>query len=362
MYRERIDRLKRILEGQNLDVILLFNPANLFYYFGYYDIKGRSIGIIFKNDYKSVLISSAFAEKEVREGSFTENLKFYSPSTVDKYQLLSNTLHDYLLHNNIRVGVEEQHISMADYKCLKGVLEGCSLKPAASLPAKVRAIKDQEEITMMQLAYEAAEMGGSATSNAIREGITELQLDRAGNVVFSELIEDQSFTDQFQEITSTVAGIHRTTPPFNLSSKNKVRSGDPVMHVRAVIYNRYWSEYERTFYCGKVSSELKKIDCIVFEAQKSAISSIRPGVTASSIDDAARRVIIDAGYGDYIYHFSGHAMGIERQEKPFLDQGDETIIQAGMVLSVEPGIYVPEVGGVRHSSMVVVTEEGTTVF
>ncbi|MFX0205510.1 MAG: M24 family metallopeptidase [Candidatus Hodarchaeota archaeon] len=148
--------------------------------------------------------------------------------------------------------------------------------------------------------------------------------------------------------------------PF--TSIKKLEEGDLVQMDIGMIYEGYSSDLTRTVVVGNPSKKQKEIFTISLEAQESAIKSIRPGILASEVDSIARNIIEEAGYGKYFPHLTGHGVGTDSHEFPIINQGVDIPLKTGMVVTVEPGIYVKELGGARTEDMVLITSEGFEVL
>jgi len=248
------------------------------------------------------------------------------------------------------------------YHAIEEWLPGFVFKDCSSLFENLRMIKSAEELTFLKVAHKLASLGVKTAMDSIGVGVDEIELNRLGD----EAIRDESSSQypdfQIRNVKSwTVSGPVRSASPHASTSSEKLRVGDSVTHVRVVTCNSYWAESERTFLI-EPNEELKRIFDVAMEAQQEAIRAVRPGIKASEIDKITRGIIRDSGYGDYIYHRTGHGIGLEPQEPPFLEEGNETLLEPGMVFSVEPGIYVRGIGGVRQADMVLVTDSGSAIF
>ena len=146
--------------------------------------------------------------------------------------------------------------------------------------------------------------------------------------------------------------------PHAVPTDRKLTKGDLLTMDFGCLYQGYCSDMTRTIAIGKVSEEQRKIYDVVKKAQETALAGIRPGMTGAQIDKLARNVIKKGGYGEYFGHALGHSVGLEIHESPNFSPREETVIRPGMVITVEPGIYVEGVGGVRIEDVVVITEDG----
>jgi len=151
---------------------------------------------------------------------------------------------------------------------------------------------------------------------------------------------------------------YRSALPHGVASDKRIERGDLVVIDLGALYRHYNSDITRTIVVGKPSEKQKEIYEIVLEAQKSAVEKAKPGMTAKELDSIARNIIAEYGYGDYFIHSLGHGVGLEIHEPPRISQYDETVLKEGMVITIEPGIYIPKLGGVRIEDTVVITKDG----
>jgi Xaa-Pro aminopeptidase len=164
--------------------------------------------------------------------------------------------------------------------------------------------------------------------------------------------------DKVYDFLIVASGVNSANPHWR-ASKKVIESGNVVTFDYVASYEGYYGDETRTvFYKSIPGKKLKEIYEIVLESQVSAIDIIEPGVKASEVDAKARKIIEDAGYGKYFIHSTGHGVGLEVHEKPRLSKNDDSILDEGFVVTVEPGIYIPGLGGVRIEDMVLVTKKG----
>ena len=157
--------------------------------------------------------------------------------------------------------------------------------------------------------------------------------------------------------TIVASGLH-SAMPHAVPSEKKLETGDFVTMDFGCKYHGYCSDMTRTVVIGKAGERQKEVYQVVLEAQEAALLGLRPGMTCKEGDALARKVIEKAGYGEYFGHSLGHSVGLEIHERPALSPKDEHILVPGMIETVEPGIYIPDFGGVRIEDMVVITEDG----
>ncbi|RAA64832.1 aminopeptidase P family protein, partial [Burkholderia multivorans] len=192
-------------------------------------------------------------------------------------------------------------------------------------------------------------------------GLTEMDIDNFGNSYLFDTISQNYPDAEFGFFVMSPSGIKRSTMPHTFSNTKKIQQGDVIVHSRQLELNGYRAECERTFFVGEPTDEQRHAFEAMVEAHKAALDFIEVGVTANAVDQVARTILEAEGYGDYISHRTGHGIGIGQHEEPSLRFDNELELKEGMVFCVEPGIYIPGVGGFRHSDTVILKKEGTEV-
>jgi Xaa-Pro dipeptidase len=226
------------------------------------------------------------------------------------------------------------------------------LEPAFDVIRQLRAIKDQEEISLIREACKMADAGIKAAAETIRPGITQKQIAAEAEYAMRKAGSDGP---SFETIVS--AG-ECCAYPHGTNFDKTVREGDFVTVDLGATNMFYCSDITRTFIAGKASEKHQKIYETVQAAHQRAYDKIAQGVAAQKVDYAAWRLIDKAGYGDYFVHNLGHGVGIEVHEAPVLGPESKEVLQVGNVVTDEPGIYVPGFGGVRIEDTILVTESG----
>jgi Xaa-Pro aminopeptidase len=222
---------------------------------------------------------------------------------------------------------------------------------AGSIPSALRAVKDAGEISAIAASQRVNESVFRKGLAGAKAGMTELTLRR--------LIRDEMNRVHVDEAFETiVASGPNSSLPHAVPSSRKVRAGDYLLIDMGVRREGYHSDMTRTVCCGKPSPRHREIYRIVLDAQQRALTRIRHGVSCRDVDAAAREYIASAGYGDHFGHGLGHGVGLQIHEAPSMNPSSKEVLQEGMVVTVEPGIYVPGFGGVRIEDLVVVTRTG----
>lgn len=223
------------------------------------------------------------------------------------------------------------------------------LVPQYYVIEQLRAIKEEEEIEKIKVAVKIAEESFLKIKPIIKEGITEKTIATA----LENEIKKQSDTLPFPVIVAS--GSNSSMPHWRNSNK-KLNRGDFVIIDWGAEYEGYFSDMTRTFIIGEINNKKKEIYDIVNEARRQAILSCKADVPAKDIDLSAKNLIKQSGYEEYFGHATGHGVGLDVHEFPKINHNSEDVIKPGMVFTVEPGIYIEGLGGVRIEDMVVVRE------
>ncbi|OPY57521.1 MAG: putative peptidase [Pelotomaculum sp. PtaU1.Bin035] len=342
----RLNKLYGLFADAGIDAFYVTNPENCYYLSGF---SGTAGALLLCRD-KSFLLT---------DFRYTDQAKRESPGfkVVEVSDFYAEKLAQVLKENCIsRLGCEGDHLSYNQFLILKDKLVNVDLKVTSGLVEELRLDKDNTEIKNIEEAVRLADLAFDQVLTMISPGVSErevaLQLEYsmrsmgAGGVAFNII----------------VASGPRSALPHGVASSRLLRKKDLVTMDFGSIYRGYHSDITRTVVLGKPEPRQKEIYSIVLEAQLRAIGAIRPGVRASDVDRAARDIIAGKGYGERFGHGTGHGLGLNIHEKPKLSINDNTILQAGMVVTVEPGIYLPDWGGVRIEDTVVVEESGCRVL
>ncbi len=255
------------------------------------------------------------------------------------------------------LGIEAEHLSYATYKNVRRLLPGkIRLKPAGGKIEELRTIKDPEEIEQIRA---AVLMGANLFPMAlasIRPGVAE-------NLIAGELeLQARRAGAEKMSFDTIVAAGARSALPHGRASAQPVPGNGFIILDYGVILAGYCSDMTRTVHVGRASATHRRMYEAVKEAQLASIEMVRPGIEAGAVDKAGRQVLKKAGYGSYFTHSTGHGVGIEVHESPRLAKGQPQKLVPGMIVTIEPGIYITGDGGVRIEDMVLVTESGHEVL
>lgn len=350
----RLCALRRAMADKKLDAFLIIHPTDLAYFtefdgedsYGLVTDKGLTILTDFRFD-EQAQIEAPWFKRIIRKGTMSE--------------ALSNALAKAKVR---RIGFEANHLTVG---ALQGIekslaerkLRDAKLLPVSGITADIRKIKDAHEIGLIRQAVKIAEDSFDALRQKLKPGITENQLTGLLD------LEVRSRGGSGMGFPSIVCVGENASLCHYRPGEVPVRDGAVLLIDWGVAYKGYTSDMTRTLLIGKVSPRMRQIYQIVLDAQQAAIDRIRPGVTGKEIDLAARNLIKKAGFGKYFGHSIGHGIGRLVHESPFMRSTKGAVVEelkAGMIITVEPGIYLPGEGGVRIEDDVLVTPTGHEVL
>jgi Xaa-Pro aminopeptidase len=219
----------------------------------------------------------------------------------------------------------------------------------------MRSVKDPDELAALKRAARIVDAGIAAAASAIAPGVTEREVAAAAERAMAAAGADSI------PFNAVLAGPNSALP-HGQTSDYAMRDGDMVICDIGATYRGYNGDITRTFAVGKPTSQMARIHSIVYDANRAACQAARPKVTGEQLDWIARDVITRAGFGGYFTHRTGHGLGLEIHEEPYIVQGATEPLKAGMVFTIEPGIYIPGVGGVRIEDDLALTDDGCMVL
>jgi Xaa-Pro aminopeptidase len=255
------------------------------------------------------------------------------------------------------IGIEAEHLTLGDKKRFGAFLpSGVRLRNTFSFVERIRLVKDPHELARIR---EAVKLGGKLFDCALEvlcEGVSEVEV-----AAQMELTARRAGAEGMSFPTIIASG-PRSALPHGRASTHPIPSGGFVVCDFGVILAGYCSDQTRTVWVGPVSGEARRVYDAVSDAQQAGVEAVRPGITAGEVDAAARKVLRRAGLADSFTHSTGHGVGLEIHEAPRIAAGQEDLLEPGMVITIEPGVYFPGKWGVRIEDMVVVTSTGCDVL
>jgi len=351
----RIDTLLNELKVNNLDSIFITSTANVFYLSNYYtDPHERIIGVFASLSEDPVLLLPSMEMEDAKESGWKYPIIGYHDHE-NPWELLKKHL---IKNENFpqSMGIEKNHLTLERYKQLKNILPETDFKDAQDILANLRVIKNKKEYTLLQHAAQLADLGVETGIKALHEGVSELEvIAQIEYELKKQGVKEMSFS------TMALFG-KKTGSPHGTPGLNKLEKGQIVLFDLGVVFEGYCSDITRTVAYHSLSEKEETIYHTVLEANQKAIKSSEVGVSVKQVDLAAREYINQAGFGDYFNHRVGHGIGIEAHEYPSLHSENELPLKNGMCFTIEPGIYVPNTGGVRIEDMVFMTGKGPEIL
>ncbi|MFA6807603.1 MAG: Xaa-Pro peptidase family protein [Eubacteriales bacterium] len=356
----RLKNLRGEMSKKGVGISILWDPDNEYYFSGFRAITySRPIVLLVYPD-KTQYIIPALEDDHARINAkvdefFVYHEKIQNSHLDTAYHQILNRILDVISKEEV-LALELDIIPASVYEMIKG--KGFKIKDIGQEIIGLRAIKDEEEIYWLDQAGRLSDIALEASFANLKPGMSELEFDSFGDRKLLEIASGE-YPDKIVGYENwTCSGIERSSMPHLYSSTRKFIENDIVVHSRQVWINGYRAENERTFLIGKPTAEQKKCLKIAIEAQKIGLEMVKPGVKAKDVDIASFKVIDEAGYGDYVQHRIGHGLGLTEHEEPYLRFDNELVLKEGMVYTIEPGIYIPGVGGFRHSDTIIVTKDG----
>lgn len=362
--KERIEKLREVMQSRDLNASIIFNFENQYYFSGLKAITySRPIILIVEHDRQSLIIPK-LEENHAREKTDVDNIYVYqevegsNDEHTDYWQLFNHVLEK--LESRAKIGIE--YGSMPTSFTFDIQKQGFQLEDIGPDIVDIRAIKSEEEI---QLLRKSGKLVSGALEHTVENSTidrSELEIDYYGNQFLFEEISKKYTDSTLDYFVMSPSGVERTNMPHVFSNTRKIEDGDIIIHSRQVGLNGYRAECERTFFAGEPTEKQKKVFEVMLDAHQTALKFIKVGVTAREVNEAALKIIREAGLEQYVSHRTGHGIGIGQHEEPYLRFDNELELKAGMVFCVEPGIYIPGVGGFRHSDTVVLHEDSTEII
>lgn len=352
VHSERLDGLRRAIVDSGFDAVVL-NPSPSLVYVSdlHFHLSERPVILcIPESGTPSIVLPELEAAKATR-APFEIEAFTYSEDPQSWQRAFDAALGR--LPDGASVGIEPRAHRVLELRYLEAALPGSSFGSADQIMAQLRMTKDPAEIDAMQEAVGMAERSIRDTLPSIRPGVTEKQIN---NLLVQHLLKHGSDGElPFQPI---VAFGPNSADPHAVSSDYKASEGDLILIDWGAGNGGYFSDLTRTFALGEPDDELRGIYEVVREANEAGRNAAGPGVRAGDVDRAAREVIRKAGFGEFFVHRTGHGLGLEVHEDPYIRSDNDQPLEPGMTFTVEPGIYLTGKGGVRIEDDVVVTEDG----
>ncbi|NLC69395.1 MAG: aminopeptidase P family protein [Clostridiaceae bacterium] len=342
----RLLSIKSKLEDNGVDGMLVSKRENFMYLSGF---TGSFSYLVITANHSILITDGRYNEQAAQQAPFFEIVKYTKGINAELNEIIKKC--------GIRkLGFESLHLSYDKFLDLKEKLEVEELKPLKNVVESLRVVKDEEEINLIRTAVRIADEAFSHVLPYIKPGVSELEV-AAGLEYFVKKRGGEGAS--FKTI---VASGKRSSMAHGVASEKLIEDGDPVVLDFGAVYRGYCSDMTRTVFVGrKPCAKMEEIYNTVLTAQVEALKRARRGMTGKEIDSIAREIIKGAGYGDNFGHGLGHGVGLEIHEDPSV-ASSETAIEKGMVVTIEPGIYIEGFGGVRIEDMIVMGDDEPIVL
>ena len=354
IYQKRQENLARALETAGFNGLALNPGPSLVYLTGlHFHISERPVIALFLPSNSPIMILPELEKAKLENKSYSIRAFTYGEDPSTWGAVFAQAIETSGL-NTSSIGIEPLHLRLLEYNLLQPAAPQARFSSAEACLSELRMQKDEGELNAMRTAVQIAQQGLLATLPKIKPGISELQI---ASELTLQLI--QAGSESQLAFSPIVSSGPNSANPHAAPSERLLASGDLLVIDWGASYQGYVSDLTRTFAIGTVEPEYQKIAQIVLEANSAGRQAGGPGKAAEQVDIAARAVIDAAGYGPFFFHRTGHGLGIEVHEPPYMRSGNQLVLHPGMTYTVEPGIYLGGRGGVRIEDDVVITDRGS---
>ena len=375
-YKHRVERLRKYSMRRKLDALYLTNGTSVFYLTGYSFIATeRPAALIVPVDGEITFMGPLLEKDHIPlKTRIIEDVKTYVDYPGEKHPIehFAEFLKDMGLARK-RIGIDNKAGAAGTWG-YKGPpitkkLHEAKFVDMKDLVPSMRLIKSEEEIALIKESAKWANLAHTLLQEYTAEGLWDVEVALAASYEASMLMKKALGPDYEPMRTSSPVSVgfrgqigEMSAIPHSIATKRMIRKGDVVVTGAGADVGGYSCELERTMIVGKPTPKQKRYFNVMVKAQEAAFKMFKPGVKCSDIDKATIRVFKKAGLMHLVKHHTGHGLGLEGHEPPWLDIGNEEPLHAGMVVSCEPGIYEAGFAGFRHSDTVLITEDGAEII
>jgi len=357
MNQPRFDKLNASLRTSDLDAVILNPGPTLTYISGlHFHLMERPVVMLYAQDQDPAIVLPELELQKVASLPYKVQVFSY-PENPSEWDAAFRKAVQALGLDGKRIGVEPRQLRLLEFRHVKAGAPEADYPDASDVLSDLRLKKDKAEVDAMRRAVKIAQAALEATIPFIKIGMTERE-------VSSELVVQllKNGSDPEMPFSPIVSGGPNGANPHASPTDRKLQAGDLLVVDWGAAYEGYISDLTRTFAVGEVDDEYKKIHMIVQEANAAGRAAGKPGAACADVDKATRDVIEKSGYGEYFTHRTGHGIGMEGHEEPYMRGDNMQLLEPGMAFTVEPGIYLPGRNGVRIEDNVVITETGADML
>ncbi|MDY6826642.1 MAG: Xaa-Pro peptidase family protein [Bacillota bacterium] len=345
MDENRPEKLRPLLRQHDVDAVIISNSANLRYISGF---DGTTAILLIGAKDACLITDFRYTEQAAAQAvGFTIHRQ-----EGDLYRTMADLIEEKGWR---RVAFEAKHVTYAEHREMTEKLPA-DLVPIDESAESLRMIKSETELALLRKGAAITAEAFDHICSIIKPGLSERELGLDLEMYLKHQgAEEKSFT-------FIVASGERGAMPHGTASARIMKNGELVTIDYGAVFDGYATDMTRTVALGEPGKKNREIYAVVHEAQRTAAEAVRPGIVAKEVDGIARRIIEKAGYGQYFGHGLGHGVGLETHEQPVLSPRSDTVLKPGMIVTVEPGIYIGGFGGVRIEDMLAVTANGAEVL
>lgn len=346
---KRQKKLCELLRADGIDKAIVGEPMNINYLTGIHIVPyERFYGLVVDAKKETFIMVNPSVDTGCMKGTVEEITYLDENGPLDSLRKA--------VGNGEKLAVDKKYYSMAVGEIFAQL--SCEITGIGMCIAKLRMYKDEQEVETMQFAAKIVDEAIAYVSDKIKPGMTEKELNM---MLYTYMSSYPGFIAD--EFIILVLAAENSANPHGVSGDYQFKEGDIILMDFCAYYKYYWSDITRCVFVGKVGNpKLAEIYDIVLKANLAAIAAVRPGVKAKEIDKAARDVIVKAGYGDLFLHRTGHGLGLSVHEEPYITSVNELVLEEGMTFTIEPGIYMEGVGGIRIEDDILVTKDGCRIL
>ena len=352
-YSHRQAALAQEMLKSDLSAIAINPGASLTYLTGtHFHLSERPVIFLFIPDSQPVFILPELEAGKTDSLPFEAQVYTYGEEPTNWSGVFSQAILEAEIGSG-KIGIEPRRMRVLELRFLEESAPQTQFTDAGGFLSNLRMYKDQDEVLAIRKAVNIAQQAFAETRSVIKVGITEREI--AADLTLQLL---RNGSDPEFPFTPIVQSGPNSANPHATPSDRKLERGDLLVIDWGARYDGYISDITRTFAIGGVDEQLAHIAQVVLDANCAARGAARPGISAADVDQAARDVIKASGYGDFFIHRTGHGIGMEGHEAPYIRAGNEMVLKPDMTFTIEPGVYLPSRGGVRIEDDVLISESG----
>ncbi|MFB6467700.1 M24 family metallopeptidase [Cytobacillus sp. Hz8] len=351
----QLHKLSEWMGKEKIDFCFITSPENVFYLSGFLsDPHERLLALAVFRDQEPFLVVPSMEKEDAKNSGWDQEIIGYT-DIQNPWKMIEQSI-DKRISSVQKIAIEKEHLNVERYEELLQLFSSATFVSAEEKLRKLRMVKDEKELSIIKEACALADYAVEVGCNELEEGKTELEIIAAIEYALKKKgVTEMSFS------TMVLTGANAASP-HGTPGLTKIKKGDLVLFDLGVVVDGYCSDITRTVAFGEINDKQKEIYDTVLKSQLAAIDAVKPGVTCADVDLASRNLIAEAGFGEYFPHRLGHGLGISIHEYPSVTETNSLVLEKGMVFTIEPGIYVPNVAGVRIEDDVYVTENGIEVL